>query len=115
MKGSWSSLEELHSWSSDKFPELHREDMLWASAIRCSEDLEDWRGTLKDSVLWYLLKDGLFNWDCDSDCKHPQVLLAMRHSTVLSARLVKWIKDLEDRVGPFFDFVLKATERTSTA
>ena len=100
IKGQKESVEEVNAWQQDAFPELHKEDALWANAIRCSEELEEMRGTVKDNVLWVLLKDGIYDWTRREDHKNSQTTLAMRHSTVLASRLVAWIKEVETKVCP---------------
>ena len=66
---SWDVAEEAH-WKQDIMLELHNDDVLWAFAMRASEEyrLLD-RHCLNDEPLYRLLQMGIFDW------KKPDALL----------------------------------------
>ena len=60
---SWDAAEEAR-WKQDVMPELHNDDVLWAFAMRASEEyrlLDHQR--LNDEPLYHLLSMGLFDWE----------------------------------------------------
>ena len=60
---SWDAAEEAH-WKQDAMLELHNDDVLWAFAMRASEEyrLLDHQ-CLNNEPLYHLLNIGLFDWE----------------------------------------------------
>ena len=59
---SWDAAEEAH-WRQDAMPELHKDDALWAFALRASEELRMLdHQRLNDDALYHLLQMGIFDW-----------------------------------------------------
>ena len=84
---SWNAAEQAR-WQQDAMPELHNNDVLWAYAMRASEEfrLLDCQ-QLNDETLYRLLDMGIFDWR-GPDKLLNQAQQVVRWSVATSTRYV---------------------------
>ena len=85
-------------WLNDSFPGLLLPDQIWGEAIKASRLWEEWgpTGLVRDPVFCRLLHNGV--WDSRESGRPAAEVMAMRHSTALSLRLMLRALEQEEKV-----------------
>ena len=93
-------------WLNDSFPGLLLPDQIWGEAIKASRLWEEWSptGLVRDPVFCWLLHNGV--WDSRELGRPAAEVMAMRHSTALSSRLM--LRALEQEEKVLSSFLLKS-------
>jgi hypothetical protein len=81
-------------WMRDHFVELHDDDFLWANVCREAKVFKNTldEETMKDTVLWRLIRLGLYDWDGKTDIQLNQATQAIRHGTGMMMRFVRFLE-----------------------
>ena len=85
-------------WKNDMFCKLHKDDVLWAYMIWCSDELAKMNSQLKGPVMGKLLHMGMFDWT-GVDSRLNQTTPAMHHATAIASRLTTRLLEEESKVG----------------
>ena len=85
-------------WLNDSFPGLLLPDQSWGEAIKVLRLWEEWSptGLVQDPIFCQLLQNGV--WDSRESGRPAAEVMAMRHSTALSSRLMLHALEQEEKV-----------------
>ena len=85
-------------WLNDSFPELLLPDQIWGEAIKALRLWEEWSptGLVRDPAFCRLLHNRV--WDSRESGWPAAEVMAMRHSTALSLRLMLCALEQEEKV-----------------